>query len=51
MFEKFFGGGKEEGKREYTGEMKVDPNTSEVITPEEYERRRKEKMEGGREQI
>lgn len=50
MFEKFFGSGNEEGKRIYTGEMKIDPDTSEVVTPEELERRTKEKMEGGREQ-
>lgn len=52
MFEKFFGGSKgEDEKKVYTGEMKVDQDNGEVITPEEFERRKKEKMEGNREQI
>lgn len=54
MFEKFFGGGSEEmksDKRAYTGKNMIDPDASEVVTPEEFERRRKEKMEGNREQL
>lgn len=46
MFEKFFGGKKPEEEKEYAGNMVVDPETSEVITPEEAERRKNEKKEG-----
>ena len=43
-FEGFFGGGNKPGEEKYTGEMKVDPTTSEVVTPEEAEERLKRNL-------
>ena len=44
-FREFFGGDHENEYNMYTGDMRIDESTGEVVTPEEEERRKEEKKD------